>query len=111
MEGSRKLCDFNIPSFLTYSASKCFSFQFYCFDFWNPSLIKVVTGCDSSNVAVWELESGNKAIVFSNAHGDEEITCMAFDESYRRLLTGARNGTIKVLKGSKDDLLPLTLET
>lgn len=58
----------------------------------------MVTGCDSSNVAVWELESGNKAIVFSNAHGDEEITCMAFDDSYRRLLTGARNGTIKVLR-------------
>ena len=55
-----------------------------------------MTGCDSSHVAVWELESGNKSIVFSNAHGNEEITSMVFDESWRRLITGARNGTIKV---------------
>ncbi|XP_062601746.1 WD repeat-containing protein on Y chromosome-like isoform X1 [Saccostrea cucullata] len=67
-----------------------------CGAIYNKTFKQIVTGCDSSNVAVWELESGNKAIVFSNAHGDEEITCMAFDESYRRLLTGARNGTIKV---------------
>nr|XP_022317228.1 WD repeat-containing protein on Y chromosome-like isoform X7 [Crassostrea virginica] len=67
-----------------------------CGAIYNKTFKQVVTGCDSSNVAVWELESGNKAIVFSNAHGDEEITCMAFDDSYRRLLTGARNGTIKV---------------
>ncbi|XP_048762594.2 WD repeat-containing protein on Y chromosome-like isoform X3 [Ostrea edulis] len=67
-----------------------------CGAIYNKTFKQVVTGCDSSNIAVWELESGNKAIVFSNAHGDEEITCMAFDDSYRRLLTGARNGTIKV---------------
>ncbi|XP_063446060.1 WD repeat-containing protein on Y chromosome-like isoform X2 [Mytilus trossulus] len=67
-----------------------------CGAIYNPFFKQVVTGCDSSNVAVWELESGNKSIVFSNAHGNEEITCMVFDESWRRLITGARNGTIKV---------------
>jgi WD40 repeat protein len=56
----------------------------------------VVTGCDSSSIAVWDIETGSKSIVFSNAHGDEEITCMVFDEVERRLITGARNGTIKV---------------
>lgn len=55
-----------------------------------------MTGCDSSAVAVWDIETGSKAIVFSNAHGSEEITSMKFDASWRRLLTGARNGTIKV---------------
>ena len=59
-------------------------------------LLQVVTGCDSSAIAVWDIETGNKAIVFSNAHGDEEITCMVFDETWRRLISGARNGTIKV---------------
>ncbi|XP_052069658.1 WD repeat-containing protein on Y chromosome-like isoform X4 [Mytilus californianus] len=67
-----------------------------CGAIYNPFFKQVVTGCDSSHVAVWELESGNKSIVFSNAHGNEEITCMVFDESWRRLITGARNGTIKV---------------
>ncbi|XP_064614731.1 WD repeat-containing protein on Y chromosome-like [Liolophura sinensis] len=67
-----------------------------CSAVYNPLFKQVVTGCDSSTVAVWELETGNKSIVFSNAHGDEEITCMAFDDSWRRLITGARNGTIKV---------------
>ena len=57
---------------------------------------QVVTGCDSSAIAVWDIETGNKAIVFSNAHGDEEITCLVFDETWRRLISGARNGTIKV---------------
>ena len=59
--------------------------------------LQVVTGCDSSAVAVWDVETGSKAIVFSNAHGSEEITSMKFDASWRRLLTGARNGTIKVM--------------
>ncbi|KAK3091715.1 hypothetical protein FSP39_022107 [Pinctada imbricata] len=67
-----------------------------CSAIYNKLFNQIVTGCDSSNVAVWELESGNKSIVFSNTHGDEEITCMAFDQTYRRLFTGARNGTIKV---------------
>ena len=57
---------------------------------------QVVTGCDSSTIAVWDIETGNKSIVFSNAHGDEEITCMAFDSTNRRLISGARNGSVKV---------------
>eukprot|EP00058_Branchiostoma_floridae_P018136 XP_002603625.1 hypothetical protein BRAFLDRAFT_126931 [Branchiostoma floridae] len=56
----------------------------------------VVTGSDDSTVAVWDIETGNKSIMFTNAHGDEEITCMTFDTSLRRLITGARDGTIKI---------------
>ena len=47
-------------------------------------------------IALWDIETGNKSVVFSNAHGEEEITCMTFDMTYRRLFSGARNGTIKV---------------
>lgn len=39
-------------------------------------------------------------MMFKHAHGSEEITCMTLDDSKRRLITGARNGTIKV----KNDL-------
>ena len=59
-------------------------------------LFQVATGCDSSVIALWDVDTGNKSVVFSNAHGDEEITCMMFDSTHRRLLSGARNGTIKV---------------
>ncbi|KAK6170880.1 hypothetical protein SNE40_019170 [Patella caerulea] len=67
-----------------------------CCAIYNQFFKQVVTGCDSSCIAVWDIETGNKAIVFSNAHGEEEITTMVFDETWRRLITGARNGSIKV---------------
>ncbi|GAB1602852.1 WD repeat-containing protein on Y chromosome-like [Argonauta hians] len=67
-----------------------------CCALYNQFFKQVVTGCDSSTISVWDIEAGSKAIVFSNAHGNEEITCMKFDTTWRRLLTGARNGTIKV---------------
>ncbi len=35
-------------------------------------------------------------MVLTEAHGKEEITYMTFDESWRQLMTGARNGTVKV---------------
>ncbi|KAK3758931.1 hypothetical protein RRG08_016011 [Elysia crispata] len=67
-----------------------------CSAIYNKFLKQVVTGSDSSTIAVWDIETGNKSIVFSNAHGEEEITCMAFDSTNRRLISGARNGTVKV---------------
>lgn len=47
-------------------------------------------------MCVWSLETGEKIIQFSNAHDGAEITAMAFDPSKRRLVTGARNGTVKI---------------
>ncbi|KAK3593630.1 hypothetical protein CHS0354_025521 [Potamilus streckersoni] len=67
-----------------------------CCAIYNSKFRQVATGCDSSAIALWDIETGNKSVMFSNAHEDEEITCMTFDRSYRRLFTGARNGTIKV---------------
>ena len=61
----------------------------------------MVTGADDSTVGVWDIETGAKSMLFANAHGQEEITCMSFDNGWRRLLTGARNGTIKVATGCK----------
>ncbi|KAI8506660.1 hypothetical protein Bbelb_160870 [Branchiostoma belcheri] len=67
-----------------------------CTAIYNPHYHQVVTGSDDSTVAVWDIETGNKSLMFTNAHGDEEITCMTFDTSLRRLITGARDGTIKI---------------
>lgn len=47
-------------------------------------------------VCVWSLENGEKIIQFANAHGDSEITAMTFDQSKRRLITGARDGSVKL---------------
>jgi WD40 repeat protein len=33
---------------------------------------------------------------FSNAHGDQPVTCMTFDDSGRRLITGGRDGLCKL---------------
>ena len=53
---------------------------------------------------MWDLATGTKTIQFSNAHkyvekGQEkcaEITSMTFDPSGRRLVTGGRNGSVKI---------------
>ena len=57
---------------------------------------KVITGSDDSCVIAWDLATGAKSIAFNNAHGGEEITSLGLDDSGRRLITGARNGVIKV---------------
>ncbi|XP_045580316.1 WD repeat-containing protein on Y chromosome [Salmo salar] len=63
---------------------------------YNPTLKQVIAGCDDSSVSVWDVETGRLRLKITSAHGEEEITCMALDSSHRRLITGARNGTIKV---------------
>ena len=52
-------------------------------------------------VKVWDLRSGQQLFEFSNAHTDPEVgpvavTCMTFDETYRRLITGGRDGILKI---------------
>lgn len=59
-------------------------------------LVQVVSACHDSVVCVWSLETGEKIIQFSNAHGYSEITAMIFDPSKRRLITGARDGTVRI---------------
>nr|XP_026689544.1 WD repeat-containing protein on Y chromosome isoform X2 [Ciona intestinalis] len=63
---------------------------------YNPLFHQIVTASDDSTVSVWDIETGSKSLTFSNAHGQEEITCLSFDDTCRRLFTGARDGTIKV---------------
>ena len=47
-------------------------------------------------MSVWDVDTGSKIMQFSRAHGEAEITAMSFDPSGRRLITGGRDGTIKV---------------
>ena len=45
---------------------------------------------------LWDIESGRTQFEFSNAHGDQAITCMCFDKTGRRLITGSRDGECKI---------------
>lgn len=56
----------------------------------------MVSGCHGSVITVWDVDTGEKAMQFSQAHGNAAITAMTFDLSGRRLITGAKDGSIKV---------------
>uniref|UniRef100_A0A3P9BRY8 Uncharacterized protein n=1 Tax=Maylandia zebra TaxID=106582 RepID=A0A3P9BRY8_9CICH len=62
---------------------------------YNPTLRQVVTGHADSSVFLWDVETGRRRLYILNAHGEEVLSSMALDSSHRRLITGARNGTIK----------------
>ena len=60
--------------------------------------LQVVVGGEGSEVNVWDIDTGEMVVQFSDCHGNNEITAMAIDASGRRLITGSRNGDIKVCK-------------
>nr|XP_028684151.1 EF-hand calcium-binding domain-containing protein 8 isoform X2 [Macaca mulatta] len=58
---------------------------------------QVVSGCLRGIVSVWEVVTGRKTMEFSVSGGQHvELTAMALDESERCLLTGLRDGTMKM---------------
>ncbi|XP_077316835.1 cilia- and flagella-associated protein 337-like isoform X3 [Lithobates pipiens] len=63
---------------------------------YNGFFHQVVTASEDSNIAVWDVETGDKFLLLRNAHGQEEVTCLSLDTSKRRLISGAQNGTIKI---------------
>ncbi|KAI9139143.1 WD40-repeat-containing domain protein [Paraphysoderma sedebokerense] len=71
----------------------------------NHNFHQVVSGCQNSTVSVWDVGSGNKTFQFFNLHGKLEITAMCFDKSCRRLLTGSRDGVVKMWNFNNGQLL------
>nr|XP_055031792.1 WD repeat-containing protein on Y chromosome isoform X2 [Misgurnus anguillicaudatus] len=63
---------------------------------YSPRLEQVITACADSSLAVWDVKTGGKKMEIRNAHGVENISCIALDRSQRRLISAATNGTIKV---------------
>ncbi len=55
-----------------------------------------MSGCHGSVVCVWDVDTGEKILQFSGCHGHAEITAMAFDGCGRRLLTGGKDGSLKI---------------
>lgn len=56
----------------------------------------MVVGGEGSEVNVWDIDTGEMVVQFSDCHGNNEITAMTIDASGRRLITGSRKGDIKV---------------
>ncbi|XP_066922655.1 cilia- and flagella-associated protein 337-like [Clytia hemisphaerica] len=67
-----------------------------CGALYNDLFNQVVSACHGSIVNVWHVDTGEKAIMFTNAHNGHEITSMTFDPTKRRLITGSRNGSVKI---------------
>ncbi|XP_024895488.1 EF-hand calcium-binding domain-containing protein 8 [Pteropus alecto] len=67
---------------------------------------QVVSGCMRGMVSVWEIVTGKRMMEFS-VTGDQhvELTAMSLDESERCLLTGLRDGTIKMWNYSTGECL------
>lgn len=72
---------------------------------YNKEFNQVVSTSYDSMVCVWDLDTGEKVIQFSNCHGNHEITAMTFDPNLRRLLTAAKDGTIKIWNFNNGALL------
>ncbi|XP_040607344.1 WD repeat-containing protein on Y chromosome-like isoform X5 [Mesocricetus auratus] len=63
---------------------------------YNPTFRHVVSCCEASVVKVWDFETGRQVSEFIGTHGNAGITCLTFDSSGRRLITGGRDGCLKI---------------
>ncbi|XP_055893432.1 WD repeat-containing protein on Y chromosome-like isoform X2 [Biomphalaria glabrata] len=63
---------------------------------YNPEFKQIVTCCCGSIVKLWDFETGSLIFEYGEAHGEEAITCMTFDNTKRRLITGGRDGSLKI---------------
>ncbi|XP_048204973.1 EF-hand calcium-binding domain-containing protein 8 [Perognathus longimembris pacificus] len=68
-----------------------------CAVLYSKILKQVVSGCLHGEVSVWDVKTGRRKMEFSVANTQPvELTAMALDESGRCLLTGLRDGTMRM---------------
>ncbi|XP_077192202.1 EF-hand calcium-binding domain-containing protein 8 isoform X2 [Paroedura picta] len=68
-----------------------------CCVLYNKNFKQVVSGYFSGMISVWDILTGQKTMEFPTSQGRlVEITAMTFDTAERRLITGLKNGTIKL---------------
>ncbi|XP_074153531.1 cilia- and flagella-associated protein 337-like [Sminthopsis crassicaudata] len=63
---------------------------------YNKTFGHVVSCSKGSVIKVWDFETGMFLSEFIAAHGNAEITCLTFDSSGRRLITGGRDGCLRI---------------
>ncbi|KAL6471410.1 hypothetical protein MHYP_G00200600 [Metynnis hypsauchen] len=57
---------------------------------------QVVSCTEGSVIKIWDVDTGNQVFEYGGAHGLSAITCMTFDPKGRRLVTGGRDGCLKI---------------
>ncbi|XP_013775753.1 WD repeat-containing protein on Y chromosome-like [Limulus polyphemus] len=75
-----------------------------CGALYNSLFNYVISTCHGSVITVWDLNTGDKIIQFNKCHKitkigvyyPVEITAMTLDPTERRLITGGRDGTVKI---------------
>lgn len=72
---------------------------------YNDVFQQVISGDSLGSVCVWDARTGKLQFDFKRAHRDSKLTCMAFDESKRRLYTGGEDGLVKLWNFSSGQLL------
>ncbi|XP_056681108.1 WD repeat-containing protein 49-like [Monodelphis domestica] len=63
---------------------------------YNKTFRHVVSCSEGSVIKVWDFETGMLLSEFIGAHSNMEITCLTFDPSGRRLVTGGRDGCLRI---------------
>ncbi|XP_055399096.1 WD repeat-containing protein 49-like [Bubalus kerabau] len=72
---------------------------------YNPTFRQVVSCSEASVVKVWDFETGRLLSEFTGAHGNAAITCLTFDSSGRRLVSGGRDSCLKIRSDSSGHCL------
>ncbi|XP_029446002.1 WD repeat-containing protein 64-like [Rhinatrema bivittatum] len=62
---------------------------------YNQRFRQVVSCSEGSVIKAWDLQTGQLLAELDDAHGDAAVTCLAFDNSGKRLVTGGRDGSVK----------------
>ncbi|KAJ7987525.1 hypothetical protein DPEC_G00327400 [Dallia pectoralis] len=81
--------------------------QQLCAALYNVNFKQVVSGCHAGVVSVWEILTGEKVMQFRTSPVDKpvEVTAMAFDGPKRRLITGSKDGTLRLWNFNNGELL------
>lgn len=70
------------------------------------SLFQVVSGCHNGVVSVWEILTGEKIMQFQTSPEKAvEVTAMTFDGPKRRLITGSKDGSLRLWNFNNGALL------
>ena len=67
-----------------------------CTALYNPHFRQIVTGDLKGTIVVYNLEDGLEVFQFNDTHDKAPLSAMAFDNTGRRLLTAAQDGSLKM---------------
>ncbi|XP_034148330.1 WD repeat-containing protein on Y chromosome isoform X3 [Esox lucius] len=81
--------------------------QQLCAALYNCNFKQVVSGCHAGVVSVWEILTGERVMQFQTSPAEKavEVTAMAFDGPKRRLITGSKDGALRLWNFNNGALL------